>query len=179
MAFLIDDILLAPINGFKFVMRTLAKVAEEQYTDDAPLKEQLLELQVRLESGDITEDEYIEEEAAILRQLREIQNRKREMAGVPREEAAGPLTGNVQPGSGAETTFEPADANLPTFEIEAPQFTYAGEAVDASAAGAVTPTTMFSEPSAATAGEAHARPIKTTARKRATARRAPRKKGRK
>jgi len=103
--FLIDDLLLAPISGFQFVMRTIQRIAEEQYTDDAPVKEQLLHLQVRLESGEIGEDEYVVEEAAILRQLREIENRKREMAGLPPEER-GPLTGKVQEGSGASVTFD-------------------------------------------------------------------------
>ena len=81
--FLIDDLLLLPIDGMKFVFRTLAKVAEEQYTDDAPIKERLLELQLKLESGEITEEEYTQEEADIIHQLREIQNRKRELAGAP------------------------------------------------------------------------------------------------
>lgn len=80
---LIDDLLGLPFSGFSFVLRTLQRVAEEQYTDDAPIKEQLLELQLKLESGEITEDEYIQEEAAIIRQLREIENRKRELAGAP------------------------------------------------------------------------------------------------
>ncbi len=48
---LIDDLLLLPISGFKFIFRTLLKAAEEQYTDDAPIKERLLELQVELESN--------------------------------------------------------------------------------------------------------------------------------
>ena len=56
---LIDDLLLLPISGFKFVFRTLQKVAEEQYTDDAPVKQRLLELQVELDSGNITEEEYV------------------------------------------------------------------------------------------------------------------------
>src|SRR5436305_4938068 len=99
--FLIDDLLLLPIDGMKFVFRTLAKVAEEQYTDDAPVKERLLELQVRLESGELTDEQYVKEEAAILQELREIQNRKREMAGLEREEAQGPFTGKVGEGSGA------------------------------------------------------------------------------
>jgi Gas vesicle protein G len=81
--FLIDDILGLPFSGFGFVLRTLQRVAEEQYTDDASIKERLLELQLKLESGEITEDEYAEEEAAIIRQLREIENRKRELAGAP------------------------------------------------------------------------------------------------
>lgn len=80
---LIDDILGLPFSGFGFVLRTLQRVAEEQYTDDAPIKEQLLELQLKLESGEITEDEYTQKEIAIIRQLREIENRKRELAGAP------------------------------------------------------------------------------------------------
>ena len=104
--FLIDDLLLLPIDGMKFVFRTLAKVAEEQYTDDAPVKERLLELQVRLEAGEVTEKQYVKEEAAILRELREIENRKREMAGVPREENEGrPFTGKVGEGSGVSVNL--------------------------------------------------------------------------
>jgi hypothetical protein len=88
---LIDDLLLMPISGFKFIMRTLAKVAEEQYTDDAPIKQRLLELQLALESGEISEDEYVKQEADIIRQLREIERHKREVAGLPPQEAEGGL----------------------------------------------------------------------------------------
>jgi hypothetical protein len=103
--FLLDDLLLSPISGFKFILRTLNRIAEEQYTDDAPLKEQLLELQVRLDSGEITEDDYVAEEARILRELRDIQNRKREVAGLPPEEGTG-LSGTVQEGSGVSVNLE-------------------------------------------------------------------------
>jgi hypothetical protein len=102
---LIDDLLLMPIDGLKFVFRTLARVAEEQYTDDAPLKERLLELQLRLDSGEVTEEEYVAEEGQILRELREIQNRRRELAGLGREEAQGPYTGSVGEGSGASVSL--------------------------------------------------------------------------
>jgi Gas vesicle protein G len=101
----IDDLLLAPITGFKFILRTVQRIAEEQYTDDAPVKEQLLELQVLLESGEISEEEYVEREGAILRQLREIENRKRELAGVEPEAPRGPLTGKVAEGSGASVNL--------------------------------------------------------------------------
>ena len=83
---LIDDLLLLPITGVKFVLRTLGQVAEQEYTDTGPLKVQLLELQEKLESGEISEKEYTETETEIFRQLREIENRKRELAGMPREE---------------------------------------------------------------------------------------------
>ncbi len=99
------DLLFAPISGIKFVLNTLAKVAEEQYTDDAPIKEQLLQLQVQLEEGTITEDEYVEQEAEILQRLRDIENRKREMAGLEAEERQ-PLSGKVAEGSGASVTIE-------------------------------------------------------------------------
>ena len=104
--FLIDDRFMAPIAGFKFVLRTLERVAEEQWTDDAPLKERLLELQVRLDQGEINEDQYAEEETAILRELREVQKRKMELAGVNPDEHTGPLTGKVAEGSGASVTID-------------------------------------------------------------------------
>lgn len=85
--FLIDDLLSLPISGVKFVLRTLQQVAEEQYTDSAPGKRRLLELQAALESGEITEQEYVRQEAEILQELREIENRKRRMAGAEPEEA--------------------------------------------------------------------------------------------
>src|SRR2546421_10548521 len=86
LALMIFTLLSLPLDGIKFVFNTIAKVAEEQYTDDAPLKEQLLELQVKLDSGEITEDQYVEEEARILRSLRDIQNYKREKTGLPAED---------------------------------------------------------------------------------------------
>lgn len=85
--FLIDDLLLSPISGFQFIMRTLARAAEEQYTDDTPIKERLLELQTILEEGEITEEQYVEEERLVLAELREIQNRRMQMAGITPEEA--------------------------------------------------------------------------------------------
>jgi|HubBroStandDraft_6_1064221.scaffolds.fasta_scaffold05835_2 hypothetical protein len=85
--FLIDDLLLSPISGFQFIMRTLARTAEEQYTDDTPIKERLLELQNLLEEGEITEEQYVEEERTVLAELREIQNRRMQMAGITPEEA--------------------------------------------------------------------------------------------
>src|SRR4051812_3287904 len=106
---MIFTLLSLPMDGIKFIFNTIAKVAEEQYTDDAPLKEQLLELQVKLDSGDITEDQYVEEEARILRSLRDIQNYKREKAGLPPEDGRG-LSGAVREGSGVSLTWD-AEAN--------------------------------------------------------------------
>ncbi len=100
--FVIDDLLMLPFTGFKSIMNTLIKVAQEEYTDDAPLKEQLLNLQVRLDQGEIGEEEYVAEEAHILRELREIQRHKRELSGADPEQQG--LSGKVMEGSGASLT---------------------------------------------------------------------------
>src|SRR5207302_4675254 len=85
-------------------------------------KEQLLELQVKLENGDINEDQYVEEEARILRSLRDIQNYKREKAGLPPEDGRG-LSGAVREGSGVSLTWdaeENAGAGYAASEIHEP-----------------------------------------------------------
>ena len=102
---LIDDLLALPLTGFKFVLRTLGQVAEEQYTDSGPVKERLLELQVQLESGDISEDEYTRAEAEIFRELREIENRKREMAGVPAQGRAIDASGSASASVSADLSY--------------------------------------------------------------------------
>jgi Gas vesicle protein G len=102
---LIDDLLMLPFSGFGFVLRTLQKVAEEQYTDDAPIKERLLELQLRLESGEISEKQYVREETAIIRELREIENRKRALACAPAAEHDRGLAFTAKIKASASVTF--------------------------------------------------------------------------
>jgi hypothetical protein len=63
MAFLLDDLLLlpltGPISGFKWIMRTVQKLADEELLNDQPWKERLIELQMRLELGEISEEDYV------------------------------------------------------------------------------------------------------------------------
>lgn len=106
---MIFSLLSLPIDGFKFVLNTIIKVAEEQWTDDAPLKEKLLELQVGLDNGDLTEEEYVEAETVILRELRQIQNRKRELAGAAPVQEGG-LHGKLEEGSGASVTWDTGES---------------------------------------------------------------------
>src|SRR5882724_4613364 len=110
---LIDDLLFAPFSGWNFIMRTLLKVAEEQWTDDAPLKEKLLHLQVELEDGSITEEQYLEAEAAILREIREVQRRKIELAGGDPDALASGISSSAvqEEGSGASITWDPNESN--------------------------------------------------------------------
>jgi hypothetical protein len=84
MAFLLDDILLLPITGpiagFKWVMNTIQKMADEELMNDQPWKERLIELQMMLELGEISEEEYGREEAIVFQALRDIRGRREEMA---------------------------------------------------------------------------------------------------
>jgi hypothetical protein len=84
MAFLLDDLLLlpltGPVSGFKWIMRTIQKMADEELMNDQPWKERLIELQMRLELGEISEEEYVREEVVVFQALRDIRARKEELA---------------------------------------------------------------------------------------------------
>ena len=53
--FLIDDLLLAPVNGFKFILGQIQKMADQELNDDSVIKDQLLELQMRYELEEISD----------------------------------------------------------------------------------------------------------------------------
>ena len=100
MAFLLDDILLLPLRlpvaGFTWVMKQIQTMADEELLNDQPWKERLIELQMMLEVGDITEEEYGREEAQVFQALRDIRARREEMAraaGAGDDEGIGVYTG--------------------------------------------------------------------------------------
>lgn len=84
MAFILDDILLlplkAPVAGFRWILRQIQTMADEELLNDQPWKERLIELQMMLELGEISEEEYGKEEAAVFQALRDIRARREEMA---------------------------------------------------------------------------------------------------
>lgn len=84
MAFLIDDLLLfpitGPVSGFQWIMRTIQKMADEELMNDQPWKERLIELQMMLELGEISEEDYGHEEAIVFQALRDIRARREAMA---------------------------------------------------------------------------------------------------
>ena len=73
--FLIDDLLLAPVNGFKFILGQIQKLADQELNDDTLIKEQLLELEMRRELDEVSEEEFQEREAELFARLREIKKR--------------------------------------------------------------------------------------------------------
>jgi Gas vesicle protein G len=71
-----------PIAGIRWTLEKVQRMVEEELVDDSRIKEELMELQVRLELGDIDEDEYVRREAGLMEQLREVRY-WRERLGVP------------------------------------------------------------------------------------------------
>ena len=73
---LLSKVLLFPISGpvagIRWSLNKVIQVAEEELTDDSSVKQELMELQMQLELGDITDDEYVEREAVLMQRLRDV-----------------------------------------------------------------------------------------------------------
>ena len=72
---LIVDSLL--ISGIRFVLDKVAAAVETELNDDSALREQLLAAQMRVELGEMSQDEFDAFEADILARIREIRERRR------------------------------------------------------------------------------------------------------
>jgi Gas vesicle protein G len=70
---LIDSLL---IGGLRFVLDKIAAAVDTELNDDTALREQLLAAQMRLELGEISQEEFKRFEADVLARLREIRERR-------------------------------------------------------------------------------------------------------
>jgi hypothetical protein len=90
-AFLLDDILMAPIKGpiagVRWILSTIQQMAEDELMNDQPWKERLIELQMMLEVGEISEEDYTREEAVVFQALRDIRARREEASRQARADA--------------------------------------------------------------------------------------------
>ncbi|MBI2372334.1 MAG: gas vesicle protein GvpG [Deltaproteobacteria bacterium] len=59
--FLLDDLLLLPARGLFGIFRQIHELAERELHDEASLQEKLLELHLRYETGEIGEEEYLQQ----------------------------------------------------------------------------------------------------------------------
>lgn len=62
--------LTAPLFGLTFVLGQVRDLAEREIMDVDRIREDLLLLQLRLEEGEISEEEYRDQEAEIMQRLR-------------------------------------------------------------------------------------------------------------
>ncbi|MBR9990789.1 MAG: gas vesicle protein GvpG [Gemmatimonadetes bacterium] len=73
---LLKHLLFWPVTGplflTEFSMNKVQGVVREELTDDTRIKSELMELQLKLELGDIDDDQYIQMEAELMLQFREI-----------------------------------------------------------------------------------------------------------
>ena len=77
--FILDTVL---IGGLRFVFDKIAAAVDTELNDDTRLREQLLAGQMRLELGEISEQEYAELEADLHQRLREIKERQQGTAAI-------------------------------------------------------------------------------------------------
>jgi hypothetical protein len=59
-----------PMSGFRFILTQVAEMAERELYDEDRIREDLLLLQIRLDDGEITEEEYLDQETEIMARLR-------------------------------------------------------------------------------------------------------------
>jgi hypothetical protein len=67
--FILDSLL---IGSLRFVLDKVVAAAEAEAQDDSALRDQLLEAQMRLELGEISDDEFAEIEHDVIARIREI-----------------------------------------------------------------------------------------------------------
>lgn len=97
--FLLDSML---VGGLRFVFDKIAAAVDTELNDDTALREQLLAAQMRVELGEMDQEEFAALEAEILARLREIRER-RQGAG------AATLSPDAYRVTGVEASFEGDD----------------------------------------------------------------------
>ncbi len=75
---LLKHLLFWPVTGPKYLtefsLEKVGEVVRDNLTDDTPIKEELLILQLKLESGEIDDDQYVEHEARLMQALRDVRH---------------------------------------------------------------------------------------------------------
>jgi hypothetical protein len=61
-----------PVAGIRWTLGKVQHVVEEELTDDTPVKQEFMELQMQFELGDIDDAEYARREAEIMQRLRDV-----------------------------------------------------------------------------------------------------------
>lgn len=71
--FLLDSLM---ISGIRWALETVVTAAEAEMNDDGVLREQLLEAEMRRETGELSDEAFAEIEADLLARIREIKARR-------------------------------------------------------------------------------------------------------
>jgi hypothetical protein len=85
--FILDTLL---IGSIRFVLDKVVAAAEAEMQDDTALREQLLEAQMQLELGELSDAEFAEIERDILARIREIKGQQKgPLSMSPHDKVAG------------------------------------------------------------------------------------------
>jgi len=79
MSFLIDLLtfpVMGPIKGVTWIAEKVGEQAEKEIYNEDAVRGQLMELELRFDLGEISEEEYMEAEEALLARLRMIRERQ-------------------------------------------------------------------------------------------------------
>jgi hypothetical protein len=77
--FILDSLL---IGGLRFVLDKVAAAAEQELNDEERLREELLAAQMRVELGEMTDEEFAKLERDLLARMREIREHREEQGAV-------------------------------------------------------------------------------------------------
>ncbi|HXE60372.1 MAG TPA: gas vesicle protein GvpG [Gemmatimonadaceae bacterium] len=61
-----------PVAGVKWSLEMVERTAREELTDDTPIKQDMMELQLALESGEIDDAQYLVREGKLMQRLRDV-----------------------------------------------------------------------------------------------------------
>jgi hypothetical protein len=84
--FILDSLL---VGGLRFVFDKIATAVDNESQDDTALREQLLDAQMRLELGELTEQEFSEIERDVLARIREIKGQRGGLTMSPGDKVSG------------------------------------------------------------------------------------------
>jgi hypothetical protein len=76
--FLLDDILLAPAKGLYSVFKVIADRVDEEMYNPEKIQEELMQLQLKFEMDEISEEEYDQLEEQLLERLEESSERRKQ-----------------------------------------------------------------------------------------------------
>lgn len=80
--FLIDDLVLAPLRGVKFIAESVYDAAQEEIENERQaLRDEINDLYMQLETGEITEEEFEQREEEILDRLEALEETEARLEG--------------------------------------------------------------------------------------------------
>lgn len=105
------------ISGVRFVLNKLIEAVDAEMYDESGLREELLAAQMKLELGEITEDDFARIEETILAGLRDVAERKKAAAAAAHGEEPNDEVGEPRAGERKKITVESVSADLDHHEV--------------------------------------------------------------